>query len=324
MTTHPPEPGTRAFLTDLRGLAFSEATVPIEVCRDGAWQHPTYGEVTITPELRASFVANFQGNVRRVGDLPLDYDHERGPAPGWIIGLRNEGPRLLADVRLTETGRAKLRAGEYRFFSPEWHPDWQDPETGRRHGPTLFGGGLTNRPFFRGMAAIRCSEPVPAASSQLPVASSQLSVEASEAPAPHRQPATNNQQLPPAMRERMIAVEAENASLRAAEERRAVTDAVAGLAFSEGRVTLGPESRGALIDALMQIPADPRRKVLAAVQGLTFAELGERGFGCPEGEGAGLTPGEEAAVRGMAARNGQKFEDVRRAFVETKTRRAGR
>src|SRR5579862_5317743 len=165
------EPGeTLAFVTDLRGLQFAETpagtVVQIEVCRDGVWQHPTFGEIRVNEGVRDSFISNFQGNVRKVGELPCDYDHDRGIAPGWITALRKDGSRLLADVRLTTSGEANVKGGNYRLFSPEFSRDWQDPETGERHGPTLFGGAFTNWPFLRGMAAIRCTEPISVGTAQ--------------------------------------------------------------------------------------------------------------------------------------------------------------
>ncbi|MCC2670333.1 MAG: hypothetical protein K0Q72_2804 [Armatimonadetes bacterium] len=270
------EPGTLAFVTDLGGLRFEEAAagaVRIEVCRDGEWQHAQYGEIRVTPELRASFAANFRRNVREVGDLPLDYDHEAGPAPGWITGLVNEGPSLYAEVRLTPGGQRKVREGEYRFFSPEWHPDWKNPRTGAAHGPTLFGGALTNKPFFRGMAAIRCSE------------TRSVSEEGREMPETLQgREAVDAQQFAELQR-RLRAVEEENGALRAAEERRGLTQVFAELSFGEGgRLTLAPACRGALADALLAVPVEQREAVVAAVRGLAFAELGERGFrgGTPE------------------------------------------
>lgn len=330
--------GSMAFVTDLRGgnfsvrgLQFSDGCedVRIQVCKDGRWSHPKFGEINVDASTRKAFVENFTNNVRKCGDLPLDYDHQPGPAPGWIVGLYNSDDALFADVKMTPSGLEKIRNGEYRFFSPEWHPDWQDPETGKHHGPTLFGGGLTNRPFFRGMAAINCDE---FGGTGNPPASVPTSAQEGRQPMSDLTPGAGATGAEPQaitaaevqrMQERIQAVEVENAALRAAEERRGLTDAVSSLAFSEGRVTLAPAGRAALVDELMKIPAVNREGILTAVKGLQFAELGERGFTPAEQNEVGLTASEEEMLQGMAQRNNLKFEEVKANYLTAKKQRAG-
>lgn len=303
------EPGTRAFVTELRGLHFAAAggTVAIEICRDGAWEHPRWGRIEVSPAVRQSFAANFAANVRRVGELPVDFDHEAGPAAGWIAGLRSVGASLFADVRLTPAGRERVERGEYRFFSPEWHPDWQDPETGARHGPTLFGGALTNRPFFRGLAAVCCAEPA-------------LERKEAEMAETERPEGAIEGQEP--LAERLAAVEAENAALRLAEERRAVTETLVGLRFREGSTArvLAPAGRGALAAALLALSPGQREPLLAALRGLQLVETGERGFAAAE-EDEALSAGEEQALGAMAVRHSLPLEALRRQFLAVRARR---
>jgi len=315
------ERGTRCFATDLQGLRFSESQgdiVRIEVCRDGTWQHQKYGEVKVTPEMRASFIANFNANVRKVGELPLDYDHDHTPAPGWITALESEGNSLYADVRLTPSGRKSIEDGEYRFFSPEWHPDWEDPETGAKHGPTLFGGGLTNKPFFRGMAALQCSEPTGAPPQETPTPMPENTQTGQDTPAPMT--AAEVQQ----MRDRMTAVEAENAGLRAAEDRRGVSLTFSEMAFGENsRRKLAPTSQTALTDALMAIPSAQRQPVIEAIRSMQFAELGERGFvvgeeSTPGANAVKFTASEEALMASEAKRRNLTVEQVRTAWTEAR------
>lgn len=315
VTTGSVEPGTLAFVTDLCGQQF-DAQAPetggpvratLEVCRDGRWRHPVYGDITVTLETRHRFAQNFAQNVRR-GPLPIDYDHHLGPAAGWFVTLRNEGESLLAEVELTARAAEQVRRGEYRFFSPEWHPDWEDPETGHRHGPTLFGGGLTNRPFFRGMAAICCREESDMTETGIGSEGTLTLAEAQE------------------LRERvatLTAIEQENATLRSAEERRSVEATLTALRFSEGRV-LAPACRTQLAEAVAALPQDGRTAVLTALRGLRFMELGERGF-TPAADPAAdeLSETEERSLRDLAARNNLRFEEVRRTFLEARTRRSG-
>lgn len=322
--------GSMAFVVDLAGLQFAEGaeTVPIQVCKDGKWSHPKFGEIQVDASTRKAFVDNFTGNVRKCGDLPLDYDHQPGPAPGWIVGLRNEGEALFADVKLTPSGTEKVRSGEYRFFSPEWHPDWQDPETGKSYGPTLFGGGLTNRPFFRGMAAINCDE----FGGQTPATTPPHPAEEGTPTMSDPTQGAGTGVEPPAMTaaevqklsERLTAVECENAALRAAEERRGVTDAVSALKFSEKRVILAPASKATLVDELMKVPAANREAILGAVKGLQFAELGERGFTpAEEADATTLTASEESNLQALAKRNNLKFEDLKANFLTARAERTG-
>lgn len=326
--------GMLAFVTDLAGMAFSEdAATPVrlEVCRDGRWQHPSYGEIVINADTRAAFEANFAANVRRVGDLPLDYDHEPGPAPGWITGLRSEGKSLFADVRLTPEGRRRVESGEYRFFSPEWHPDWEDPEGGEKHGPTLFGGALTNRPFFRGMQAIACAEittsrsAAGAAGGAPPTKETAMAEETTGAAAAATQEALALQAAETRqMRERMTALEAENAALRAKEERAELVRTFSEMRLGERAMSLAPVSRDALTEALVGIPEDRRKAVIDAISGLQLADLREVGFQPAPQSGGSLTAAEESAVESTAKSLGVSVEEARQKFIEVKKLREER
>jgi hypothetical protein len=303
----------RLFVTELPvgGECYAETPdgrvrVEIEVCRDGRWRHPVHGEIAVTPALREALARNFAADVRR-GPLPVDYDHRAGPAAGWFTGLRCAGQSLLAEVELTERAAARIRRGEYRFFSPEWTLDWVDPESGGRHGPTLLGGALTNRPFFRGLAAIRCRETGPDGHEEEAMA--------------ERVEAAETQRL----RERVAAlegVEAELSTLRAAEERRVLEEAVAALRFGEGRA-LAPRSRAALAAALGGVAPGQREPVLAALREAQVVVLGEQGFAEDEPAGAVLTAGEEAALAQLAGRHGLRVEELRASYVAARGRRGG-
>ena len=316
---------TLRFVSDLDGLQFADSEggrteTTVEVCRDGKWKHGRYGDITVTPQMRQSFARNFEANVRKVGELPIDYDHQDGPAAAWIFGLRNEGERLLADVWLTPSGAERVRSGEYRKFSPEWHPDWEDPESGKRHGPTLFGGAFTNKPFFRGMAAVECSEGAgnETETEEVQMAEPETGVITADEASQLRE------QLQASER-RLTAIETENAVLRAAEERRGVEGTLASLRFNERQV-LAPASRTALTDALLAVPREQREAVIAAVQGLQFAELGERGFSGAEDatDGETLSASEEERLKKMAEGAKLPVEEVRRQFLEVRrSRRTG-
>lgn len=310
--------------------------VRIQVMRDGVWQHPRYGEIRVDASVRERMVRNFAADVRRMGAVPLDYDHEPGPAPGWITGLRAEGDSLVAEVELTPRGRQQVRDGEYRFFSPEWSEDWQDPATGARHGPTLLAGALTNRPFFRGMQPVMCcaeggeSPRVGAGAPEESMTHTDGGATATAAPAdvaavvPAEIPAarTGSGEEPGQQAAEIQRLREEVVVLRARETQRLVTEAVTGLRFGE-RATLAPAAREALIGALVGLPEAARTAVLGALGSIQFAELGERGFAAPANAGTGLTPEQETAVLEMARTSRLPVETLRATYTEIAARRAG-
>lgn len=131
----------------------------VQLLRTGSFQ---YGEepMVITKEILASFVKNFEAKVRGYDDghLPVDYFHENEKiAAGWITGLgtENDGTELWADVEWTPRAIKALSEGELRYLSVEFHFDYESNEGKTKFGPTLFGAGLTNRPFIKGMKPVK-------------------------------------------------------------------------------------------------------------------------------------------------------------------------
>jgi hypothetical protein len=119
--------------------------------KPGAYTHPRYGEISITRERNARFVANFQGRVYQ-DRLPIDAEHETklSGAVGWITAMRvNADGSADAQVEWTDRGRAFFADSRFRYFSPEWYDAWQRPETGETIRDVAIGGALTTRPFFK-------------------------------------------------------------------------------------------------------------------------------------------------------------------------------
>jgi phage I-like protein len=132
----------------------------VQVLRVGQFNHPKYGEFKITPKILSEMKANFDAKIRGV-DICFDYFHESDKdAAGWPneLFLAEDGNSLWARVDWTPTARKKLTEREIRYFSPDFAFQWKDPETGKVYNNVLFGGGLTNRPFVKDMAAIVASE----------------------------------------------------------------------------------------------------------------------------------------------------------------------
>ncbi len=145
---------------------FSELTVGeggresvMQILRTGSWEHPTYGTFSISSSDLDEFVKNFEENARGV-DLAVDVNHDYGhKAVGWIKSLYREGNALFSRVDWTDEGLELINSKAYRYFSPELHFSYRDEETGDQLKNVLIGGGITNRPFFKGMQALKMSEP---------------------------------------------------------------------------------------------------------------------------------------------------------------------
>jgi phage I-like protein len=136
-------------------------TIEIQIMRVGKWEHPEYGDVEVTRQTLKEVKKNFDDKVRGI-DLAVDENHEEDhKALAWYTELffkDGDRDRLFARMSLTKLGADKVNNGEYRYFSPEIAFRYTDAETGTEHRNVLIGGGLTNRPFFKGMQPLQMSE----------------------------------------------------------------------------------------------------------------------------------------------------------------------
>ena len=146
-------------LFDLPAESVSE---PFEVLRAGSFSHPDFGSVKVSGSDLDQAQANFTAMKARGAGVPIDYDHSfrrsgNSRAAGWMESLERTGDKLIAKVKWTADAATSIRSGAYRFFSPEFVSDFKD-ETGTSQGFTLLAGGLTNRPFLKGMAPVSLAE----------------------------------------------------------------------------------------------------------------------------------------------------------------------
>jgi len=137
----------------------NEVPTHVQLLKTGEFLQENGKKVKISREILASFVQNFTDKVRGYADgkLPIDYFRENEKiAAGWIetLTLEAEGNELWGDIKWTPAGNQKLSDGELRYISVEFHFNYQHNESEKKFGPTLFGGGLTNRPFIKGMEPI--------------------------------------------------------------------------------------------------------------------------------------------------------------------------
>jgi phage I-like protein len=104
----------------------------------------------------------FEETFAPIGGVPIDLDHSfaeggTSEAVGWIKQLFVEGDKLMARAEWTDEGASLIAAGKFRLFSPEFSTNWTD-EQGKARGFTLLAGGITNRPFLKGLAPVALSE----------------------------------------------------------------------------------------------------------------------------------------------------------------------
>jgi phage I-like protein len=148
------------FITDLTGVQFEEGTNTswVHAMGIGEYQHPLYGKINLTADRIKAFADSVVKKVRGI-DLDIDYDHKAKDtgAAGWVkqAEARDDGLWLL--VEWTEEAAAKIKNKVFRYFSPEFHDEWQDSQ-GKKHKDVLFGGGITNRPFLKDLVPINFSE----------------------------------------------------------------------------------------------------------------------------------------------------------------------
>ena len=148
--SHPGDPDARLFMP----VAFTELKEWIPYLpKPGNHKHPTWGNVSITPERNQHFVQNFKDGVYQT-ELPIDAEHETklSGALAWVKDMRMaEDQSVEARVEYTDRGRAMLKGDAYKYFSPEFYNYWTPPESFGKviHKDVAVGGAFTTRPFFK-------------------------------------------------------------------------------------------------------------------------------------------------------------------------------
>jgi hypothetical protein len=138
-------------------------TSRIPVLPSGQFKHPWYGDLDFGATVLRSAKRHFDAKLLGT-EIMVDENHDRGQALGWfrsvdvgeleLNGQSHNG--LHALVEWTPKGRQLLSDGVYKYFSAEFG-SFTD-STGKKTANVLFGGGLTNRPFFKQMPAVRFDE----------------------------------------------------------------------------------------------------------------------------------------------------------------------
>ena len=125
----------------------------------GQWEHDLYGPILINNADIREFIQNFNAGIRK--GVPITAGHEgyeELPATGWIMSLESRDTGLWGAVEWNELGKDTLSDKQYKFFSPEFYRDYEDPETHQLYRNVLTGGALTKSPYFKELEAIVFSE----------------------------------------------------------------------------------------------------------------------------------------------------------------------
>jgi phage I-like protein len=128
----------------------------VQLLRAGKYKYWDGSPLEITSEMLSNMKKNFDSKVKKI-DLAIDYFHNaHAEAAGWIqdVMLEANNTELWVFVDWTNDAKEKILAKEIRYLSADFDLDYEDNESSERFGPTLNGGGLTNRPFVKGMNPI--------------------------------------------------------------------------------------------------------------------------------------------------------------------------
>jgi hypothetical protein len=150
------------FWVDLHGVKLSDSSEGtwIQAFNEGTYDHPIYGEMKFDAEKLKGFADSVNKRVRGI-DPDIDYDHKMftGEAAGWVREAKYaKDGGLKLRVEWTPKARNAIANREYRYFSPEFMDEWDDPKSGKTLKNVLAGGALTNRPFLKDLQPVNLSE----------------------------------------------------------------------------------------------------------------------------------------------------------------------
>jgi len=165
-------PIPESFLESIH-LGDKEKAIDIQCLRMGKFRHPWYGVLNFDQKFFNDIIRNFEADIPNP-EIAFDFRHmpDYGAA-AWINKFFVEDSSLMANVTLTDRGKESIKKKEFRYFSIEYTDDYIEYEFNEEvdengaviereskisHGPTALGGGLTNRPFIKGMLPVSLHE----------------------------------------------------------------------------------------------------------------------------------------------------------------------
>lgn len=295
-----------------------KAPQKIQLLRVGTFLHSNGKQFTVSPETILKLAENFKKGTRK-SDIPIDYKHDNDDvAAGWIRGVEPsaDGTQLWAEVEWTPKGAQVITEKEFRYFSPEFHPNYQDNESLKYHGPTLLGGGLTNRPIIKGMEpVIQLHEFSEAAASPTPEGQKKPKenpVKAAEMPT---DPAQIDAMEPDALKALCKSMMAEMASMKTASSQMA--EKVAGMETAQ-KCAEKKASFAKMLSEGKVVAAQEQAWIDGDV--IKFAELSKPLNPAAAGNGA---PGEGAAISTKADAQAEVLKLAEVKMTEKKAKNKG-
>lgn len=120
---------------------------PVEILRIGNFTDSTGQNVEITGDDLDAFIANFDAG-KAGQDVPIDINHDREEAGGWLVRLERKGNKLLGFVDWNELGTQLVGDKVYRYLSA----------TIDLAGKFLRSVSLVNFPAIKGLKPVELSE----------------------------------------------------------------------------------------------------------------------------------------------------------------------
>lgn len=128
----------------------------IKLAPVGSYKTRAYGDINITKDMLSEMKQHFEEGVRAGGTktgLPIDVEHGdsqyKGAAAGWLKKIDVADDGAYGDIEWTDLGKNLLTKGIYKFYSPEFHMKYVDPEHSFVMSNVMTGGGLVNKPMFK-------------------------------------------------------------------------------------------------------------------------------------------------------------------------------
>ena len=122
---------------------------PVEFLRVGTFIDAHGREVEISEDVLDALVTNFAANEAGQ-EVPIDVNHERDQAAGWVTRVWRDGDRLLANVDWNELGSGMVGQRVYRYLSATL-------DMARK---VLKSISLVNFPAVKGLRPVELSEGV--------------------------------------------------------------------------------------------------------------------------------------------------------------------
>jgi hypothetical protein len=126
------------------------------------WSHPIYGDTTIDKDIASKLKENFDHKVKDA-HVFTDYEHGMDKAKGnkasgelVKVDVRDDG--LWGLVQFTDDAKREIEAGEWNYWSTSHYDTWTHPQSKESFNYVLDGGGLTNKPWIKGMLPLNFSE----------------------------------------------------------------------------------------------------------------------------------------------------------------------